>query len=83
MGHIRGIDSAANEIALRLAERLHTSPEDAVAQALAAYEANLNRLQRNPDAPAWLRKLWHDYPLPPPTGFPADKAFFDDLSGDL
>lgn len=30
-----------------------------------------------------LEKLWADNPLPPPTGKLADKAFFDELSGDL
>ena len=30
-----------------------------------------------------LSKLWDEHPLPPATGKAADKAFFDDLSGDL
>jgi len=30
-----------------------------------------------------LEKLWAKHPLPPPTGEVADKAFFDELSGDL
>lgn len=83
MGHIQGIDEAANALAIEIAEVLGTSPEDAIGQALASYKANLDRLGHNPNAPDWLRQLWRDHPLPPPTGLPADKAFFDELSGDL
>jgi antitoxin VapB len=30
-----------------------------------------------------LAALWQAHPLPPPTATPADKAFFDELSGGL
>jgi antitoxin VapB len=30
-----------------------------------------------------LEAFWRDNPLPPATGHKADKAFFDELSGDL
>jgi antitoxin VapB len=30
-----------------------------------------------------LEAFWREHPLPPPTGEKADKAFFDELSGDL
>ena len=32
---------------------------------------------------ALLEKFWAEHPVPPPTGLPADKAFFDELSGDI
>jgi antitoxin VapB len=83
MGHIQGIGEAANALAVEIAEMLGTSPAEAIGQALASYKANLDRLGQNPDAPEWLRQLWREHPLPPPTGQAADKAFFDELSGDL
>ena len=83
MGYIQLRDKALTEQASRLAERLGVSEEDAIATALAAYEENLDRFERNPNAPEWLKKFWRENPLPPPTGLKADKAFFDDLSGDL
>lgn len=83
MGYIQLRDETATNLASRLAERLGTSEEEAIAKALAAFEANLDRYERNPDASEKLKKFWREHPLPPPTGLKADKAFFDDLSGDL
>lgn len=66
----------------RLAHRLGMTGEEAIDRGLAEFEAGLDRSARNPDAPEWLVKFWHDHPLPPPTGLKADKAFFDWLSGE-
>ncbi|WP_260599508.1 type II toxin-antitoxin system VapB family antitoxin [Sphingomonas endolithica] len=76
-------DTATTELATRLALRLGTSKTAAVKQALQAIEANLDRADRHPEAPAWLKKFWREHPLPAPTGLKADKAFFDALSDDL
>lgn len=66
----------------RLAHRLGMSGEQAIERGLAEFEEGLDRTGRNPNAPEWLVKFWHDHPLPPPTGLKADKAFFDWLSGE-
>jgi antitoxin VapB len=29
-----------------------------------------------------LKRFWEENPMPPPTGLKADKAFFDELSGE-
>jgi antitoxin VapB len=54
--------------------------QDAVRHAV---QAELDRLKQNLPAQEWLEAFWRAHPLPPPTGLPADKAFFDELSGDL
>lgn len=82
MGHI-DLKGEAQLLASHLARRLGTSEEEAIRQALAAYRANLDRFERNPDVSEKLKTFWRDHPLPPPTGLKADKAFFDDLSGDV
>lgn len=75
-------DPSTTELATRIALRLGTSKTMAVRQALQAIEANLDRAERHPDAPEWLKQFWREHPLPPPTGLKADKAFFDELSGE-
>jgi antitoxin VapB len=45
-----------------------------------------NELARTSETPSFAERLaaWHKaHPLPPPTGKLADKAFFDELSGDV
>lgn len=76
-------DAGTTELATRIASRLGTSKTGAVKKALQAIEANMDRADRHPDAPEWLQQFWRDHPLPPPSGLLADKAFFDELSGDL
>jgi antitoxin VapB len=69
-----------NQLAERLAVRIGTSKTDAVARALR------NELQRIEDATPLrqrLRPLQHRVLSRPATGFEADKAFYDELSGDL
>lgn len=66
----------------RLAKSLGLTKADTVLRAVESLEANIARDSRNPDAPDWLKQFWRDHPLPPPTGKKADKAFFDELSGE-
>ncbi len=76
-------DSETADLVTRVAKRLGTTKTDAVHRAMAELEAGLDRFDLNPDAPEWLKQFWRDHPIPPPTGLKADKAFFDELSGDL
>ena len=47
-----------------------------------AVQAELDRAAAAVPLRERLVKLWTEYPLPPPTGKAADKAFFDKLSGE-
>ena len=62
-----------------LAELRGVSKQDAVKQAVTA---ELQRLR--PQTPLWERvqRLHRKYGLPAPTGLAADKAFYDELSGE-
>lgn len=71
---------AVNQLAETLANRMATSKTDAVARALR------NELQRLDDAVPLrerLRPIQNRVLSRPATGLEADKAFFDELSGDL
>jgi antitoxin VapB len=71
---------AVNQLAEMLAARMATSKTDAVARALR------NELQRLDDAVPLrerLRPVQDRVLSRPATGREADKAFFDELSGDL
>jgi antitoxin VapB len=74
-------DEEANALAEALAKRRGLTKTAAVKLALA------NELAREAVARRPLRErmedLWKRHPLPPETGVRADKAFFDELSGDL
>ncbi len=83
MGYIELHDETLTERAARLAERLGTTEEEAIAKALEAYEASLDRTGENPaqkDFAAWVEYLHRTRPLPPNTGPAADKAFYDSLN---
>jgi len=73
-------DEETTQLVNELARQSGTTKRDAVKSAVK--EALDRRLMDMP-----LRKriaLWRRlHPLPPPTGEIADKAFFDELSGDL
>jgi antitoxin VapB len=47
-----------------------------------AVEAELERAERAIPLRERLKQLWDAHPLPPPTGHAADKAFYDELSGE-
>jgi antitoxin VapB len=71
---------AVNELAETLAARMATNKTDAVARALR------NEIQRLDDAIPLrdrLRPLQNRVLSRPTTGLEADKAYYDDLSGDL
>ena len=71
---------AVNQLAETLANRMATNKTDAVARALR------NELQRLDDAVPLrerLRSIQNRVLSRPATGLDADKAFYDELSGDL
>ena len=63
----------------RLADATGTAMAEVVRLAIADYH---RRYEISESAPDWLQKFWHEHPLPLPTGFKADKRFYDALSGD-
>ena len=75
--YIKDAETAA--LADRVSRRLGTSKTDAVRRALVALERSLPErpsvAMLIADLDAWRR----DHPLPPETGGPADKAFYDRL----
>lgn len=73
-------DDATAELVARLAKQRGLSKQDAVKLAVVA---ELNRMAQKVPLRERLAKLRAEHPLPPPTGRVADKAFFDELSGDL
>jgi len=64
----------------RLADERGTPMAEIVKLAIEDYH---HRHSISESAPDWLQKFWRDHPLPLPTGFKADKRFYDALSGDL
>lgn len=82
MGALFIKDGKATRAVERVAVRIGLTKADTVLRAIEAFEANFFRDTENADVPQWLRQFWHDHPLPSPTGLKADKAFFDDLSGE-
>lgn len=72
-------DDATAALVAELAQATGTTKSEAVRRAVSAELARLK--PRRP-----LRELFAElrarHPLPPPTGNVADKAFFDDLSGE-
>jgi antitoxin VapB len=73
-------DDSVAALVDQLAKARGLTKQDAVRQAV---QAELDRLKRSVPAQEWLEAFWRAHPLPPPTGLLADKAFFDELSGDL
>ena len=72
-------DDTTAELVARLASERGLSKQDAVKLAVSA---ELARTQAHTPLRERLA-AWHEAnPLPPPTGLVADKAFFDDLSGE-
>lgn len=73
-------DDGVAELVRTLAERRGVTKQEAVKQAVSAELARLDNA-----IPLWekLKKLRESYGPLEPTGLLADKAFFDELSGDL
>ena len=72
-------DDATAALVAELAKRRRISKQDAVKLAV---QSELDRLNEAVPLRERFAELRRRYPLPPATGLPADKAFFDDLSGD-
>lgn len=73
-------DDATAELVAKLAKQRGLTKKDAVRLAVTA---ELERTAQAVPLRERLAALWRENPLPPPTGRVADKAFFDELSGDL
>jgi antitoxin VapB len=72
-------DDATAELVGELAKRRGISKQDAVRLAVSA---ELKREDEKVSLRERVEKLWKEHPLPPKTGEVADKAFFDELSGE-
>jgi antitoxin VapB len=73
-------DDATAELVAQLAKKRGVSKQDAVRLAV---QAELQRLAQAIPLRERIAAWRKEHPLPPPTGLKADKAFFDDLSGEL
>lgn len=73
-------DDGTAELVTRLAKLRGISKQDAVKTAV---QAELDRAHETVSLRDCFAALRRAYPLPPKTGVSADKAFFDDLCGDL
>jgi antitoxin VapB len=72
-------DDATAELVAQLARLRGASKQDAVRHAV---QAELRRIAEAVPLHERIAAWREQHPLPPPTGQPADKAFFDDLSGE-
>ncbi|SIQ20107.1 MULTISPECIES: type II toxin-antitoxin system VapB family antitoxin [Acidiphilium] len=72
-------DDEAAALVAELARTRGCTKQDAVKQAV---RAALDHDRAAIPLRDQLRQLWAEFPLPPKTGLAADKAFFDDLSGE-
>lgn len=80
--YIKDQETAA--LAAEVAKRLGTTKTDAVRTALREKKATFAPESRGPvpDIVEWLRERRRTHPLPDRPGHLADKAFFDELSGE-
>ena len=72
-------DDATAELVSELAKLRGVSKQEAVRTAVMA---ELKRETEKVPLRDRIAKLWKENPLPPRNGRPADKAFFDELSGE-
>ena len=73
-------DDEIRDLVTTLAARVGTTEKLAVK---AAVEAALKKLEIEPTPREKLDALLARFPKPNPTGRPADKAFYDELSGEF
>jgi antitoxin VapB len=73
-------DEVTAQLVNKLAAHKKTTKQDAVKSAV---QAELDRIDADIPLIEKLQKFWAEHPLPPATGEVADKAFFDELSGEL
>ena len=76
-------DTQTADLVVRLARRSGMSEDALIREMALAREAELDRVRPRRPARAIIEQFWREHPMPPSTGLKADKAFFDDLSGDL
>lgn len=72
-------DDATAELVAQLAKKRGVSKQDAVRLAV---QAELERITEAVPLRERIAAWRKEHPMPPSTGQTADKAFFDDLSGD-
>ncbi len=72
-------DETTTRLVNELARRRGITKQKAVQLAV---EAELRRAEQATPLRERLERLWEAHPLPSPTGKAADKAFYDDLSGE-
>lgn len=73
-------DETTTQLVAELARQRGLTKQAAVRLAV---KAELDRAAAAVPLRERLAKLWDAHPMPPATGEIADKAFFDELSGDL
>jgi antitoxin VapB len=73
-------DDATAELVARLARMRGVSKQNAVRLAV---EAELDRMASAIPLRERIAAWRKEHPMPPPTGEQADRAFFDELSGEL
>ncbi len=73
-------DDTTARLVTELAKQRGVSQQDAVRMAV---QAELDRIAGAVPLRERFAALRRAHPLPPPTGHAADKAFFDELSGQL
>lgn len=73
-------DDSIAQLVAELASKCGVSKQEAVRRAV---QAELDRAKQAIPLRERLTRFWQENPLPLPTGEVADKAFFDDLSGNL
>ncbi len=73
-------DDVTADLVARLAKSRGVSKQAAVKLAVSG---ELARDAEKIPLLARLQKFWAEHPLPPPTGDLADKAFYDELSGEV
>ena len=73
-------DSDTADLVARVAKRAGMTKTALVRELVAAREAELDRASPGMSSRERLEKFWREHPLGEPTGFVADKAFFDSLN---
>ncbi|MDH7972006.1 type II toxin-antitoxin system VapB family antitoxin [Sphingomonas sp. AR_OL41] len=76
-------DSETAALATELAAKLGKTKTEVVRDLLRERKAELAKLEPQDDIIAKLNAWRAANPLPPPTGLKADKAFFDELWGEV
>ena len=76
-------DAGTAALVERVAKRSGMTKTALVRELAAAREAELDRADKPRDPRAWLENFWREHHIAEATGPVADKAFYDDLSGDL